>query len=90
MHLSSAPYPASKGMLQRYAEAHRAASILPVLARLPEREYSSALDVVKAVVGLGGGGRVALTAARRPRRPARASTGPVGDMSTRGGAGAGG
>lgn len=52
MYLSGAAYPASKAELLRYAEAHHAASILPVITRLPEQRYHSALEVVKAVVAL--------------------------------------
>ena len=50
MHLSGAAYPASKAALLRYAEAHHATNILPVMKRLPEQQYNSALEVVKAVI----------------------------------------
>lgn len=52
LYLSGAAYPASKAALRRYAEAQHAERVLPVLARLPEREYRSALEVVKAVAAL--------------------------------------
>lgn len=52
MHLSGAPFPASKAELLRYTAAHQAHNIIPMLADLPEQEYGSALDVVKAVIVL--------------------------------------
>ena len=50
MHLSGAAYPASKAELLHYAAAHRTHNIIPILADLPEQEYGSALEVVKAVI----------------------------------------
>lgn len=52
MHLIGADYPMNRVALLQYAKSHHAVNILPLLERLPEREYSSALEAVKAVIEL--------------------------------------